>query len=97
MHCITCFQTRFNAIRPSDRLPIGEAIHRQPEIFRQQNRHDVMLNENRIGQSAWDYGTVKIIMIATLAVSFGNARVYGGELLSAPVDGTGGTILDRPH
>jgi hypothetical protein len=43
--------------------------HRQPEIFLVQDRHDVMPHENRIGQSAWDYGTVKIIMIATLAVS----------------------------
>jgi hypothetical protein len=54
-----------------------------------------MPHENRIGQSAWDYGTVIIIMIATLAVSPGDARVYGEELLSAPVAGTGGTILDR--
>jgi porin len=28
-------------------------------------------------------------------MSSGNARVYGGELLSAPVAGTGGTILDQ--
>jgi hypothetical protein len=66
-----------------------------PKIFLVQNRHDVMPHENRIGQSAWDYGTLKIIMIATLAVSPGNARVYGEELLSAPVAGTGGTILDQ--
>jgi hypothetical protein len=51
-----------------------------------------MRHEDRIGQSAWDYGTVVIIMIATFAVSPGNARVYGEELLSAPV---AGTILDR--
>jgi hypothetical protein len=54
-----------------------------------------MPHEDRIGQSAWDYGTVIIIMIATLAVSPGNARVYGEELRSTPVAGTGGTILDR--
>jgi hypothetical protein len=52
-----------------------------------------MPHEDRIGQSAWDYGTVIIIMIATLAVSPGNARVYGEELLSAPEAGTGGTKL----
>jgi carbohydrate-selective porin OprB len=37
-------------------------------------------------------------VIAALAVSPGSARVYGEELLSAPVaetDGTGRTILDR--
>jgi hypothetical protein len=51
-----------------------------------------MRHEDRIGQSAWDYGTVVIIMIATFAVSPGNARVYGEELLSAPA---AGTILDR--
>ena len=51
-----------------------------------------MRHEDRIGQSAWDYGTVIIIVIAALAVSPGNARVYGEELLSAPV---AGTILDR--
>jgi hypothetical protein len=54
-----------------------------------------MRPEDRIGQSAWDYGTVMIIMIAALAVSPGNTRVYGEEPLSAPVAGTGGTILDR--
>ena len=54
-----------------------------------------MRHEDRIGQSAWDYGTVVIIMIATFAVSPGNARVYGEELLSAPVAGTDGTILNR--
>ena len=54
-----------------------------------------MPHEDRIGQSAWDYGTVIIIVIAALAVSPGNARVYGEELLSGPVAGTGRTILDR--
>ena len=54
-----------------------------------------MRHEDRIGQSAWDYGTVIIIVIAALAVSPGNARVYGEELLSAPVAGTDGTILNR--
>ena len=54
-----------------------------------------MRHEDRIGQSARDYGTAMIIMIAALAVSPGNTRVYGEEPLSAPVAGTGGTILDR--
>ena len=54
-----------------------------------------MPHEDRIGQSAWDYGTLIIIVIAALAVSPGNARVYGEELLSGPVAGTGRTILDR--
>jgi hypothetical protein len=60
--------------------------HGQPEIFLAQYRHDLMPHEDRIGQSAWDYGTVIIIVIAALAVSPGNARVYGKELLSKRVN-----------
>jgi hypothetical protein len=56
-----------------------------------------MPHEDRIGQSAWDYGTVIIIMIATLAVSPGNARVYGEELLSTPEPEPAERFSTGPH